>query len=119
MASTPDVKIANRTLVYKQLWTDHTDSIAELSKATGISLPTVTANINELAADGLIRTVGQQESTGGRKANLYELVADARTAIGVEVFADHSYICLIYHLSAHRCNEPTDSSCAHDSPMVN
>ena len=95
MASTPDVKIANRTLVYKQLWTDHTDSIAELSKATGISLPTVTANINELAADGLIRTVGLQESTGGRKANLYELVADARTAIGVEVFADHSYICLL------------------------
>lgn len=95
MASTPEVKIANRTLVYNQLWASHTSSIAELSKATGISLPTVTTNINELVGDGLIRSVGQQESTGGRKANLYELIADAKMAIGVEVFANHSYICLI------------------------
>ncbi|MCU7694795.1 ROK family protein [Haoranjiania flava] len=59
--------------------------IAELSQAINISAPTVAALINELTQEGLIKDYGKIDSTGGRPASMYGLVADSCYFIGVDV----------------------------------
>ena len=63
--------------------------------ALGQSLPTINKNINELMEEGLIRSDGLFESTGGRKAAVLKCAADARCAIGVELLEDYVFIVLL------------------------
>jgi glucokinase-like ROK family protein len=65
-------------------------TIAELAKELNISTPKVTNLVNALIESGLIKDYGKVDSTGGRRASLYGLVADACYFIGVDV--KHNYI---------------------------
>jgi predicted NBD/HSP70 family sugar kinase len=65
-------------------------TIAELALALNISTPKTTSLINELITDGLIKDYGKIDSTGGRPASMYGLVADSCFFIGVDV--KHYYI---------------------------
>lgn len=71
---------------------DHNEetTIAELALALNISTPKVTTLINELITDGLIKDYGKIDSTGGRPASMYGLVADSCFFIGVDV--KHYYV---------------------------
>ncbi|HVF96281.1 MAG TPA: ROK family transcriptional regulator, partial [Flavisolibacter sp.] len=60
-------------------------TIADLSKALNISAPKIITLLNELMQDGLIQDYGKVDSTGGRRASLYGLVADAAFFVGVDV----------------------------------
>lgn len=60
-------------------------TVADLSKALNISVPKSINLINELMQDGLIKDYGKVDSTGGRRAALYGLVAEAAFFIGVDV----------------------------------
>lgn len=63
-------------------------SIAELSKALMLSVPTVTKFIGELMAEGLVNDYGKQSNVGGRQPNIYGLNPNAGYYIGVELRRD-------------------------------
>lgn len=77
------LRIANRQKVFHTLY-EHTNiSKQDLCQLLSMSLPTVTQNLKELEALGLVERRGLYESTGGRKAQIYHFNASARIAIGV------------------------------------
>ncbi len=65
-------------------------TIAEISNEVNLSVPKVTAAINELMEDGLVKDHGKVGSTGGRRPNLYGLVADSGFFMGIDV--KHNYV---------------------------
>ncbi|MCW3461864.1 ROK family protein [Chitinophaga nivalis] len=64
-------------------------TIADMCKELNLSTPKVTALLNDLIRDGLVKDYGKIQSTGGRKPNLYGLVPDSAFFIGVDVKQDH------------------------------
>lgn len=66
-----------------------TDSIAEISRETGASIPTVTKLIGELIDDGLIEELGKLGTTGGRRPSIYGLNPSAGYFVGIEVRSRH------------------------------
>jgi glucokinase-like ROK family protein len=60
-------------------------TIAELTKELNISAPKITNIIADLMEDGLIKDYGKVDSTGGRRASLYGLVAESCFFIGVDI----------------------------------
>ncbi|MBP5295107.1 MAG: ROK family transcriptional regulator [Lachnospiraceae bacterium] len=60
-----------------------------LAETIGVSMPTLYQNLNELMEEGLVREVGEEQSTGGRKARALDIVPEARFSIGIAV-ADKS-----------------------------
>ncbi|HZH66584.1 MAG TPA: ROK family transcriptional regulator [Flavisolibacter sp.] len=60
-------------------------TVADLSRELNISTPKIITLVNELIQDGLIKDNGKIDSTGGRRASLYGLVAEAAFFIGVDV----------------------------------
>ena len=60
-------------------------TIAELCKEINLSIPKVNQLITELIEDGLVQDYGKVDSTGGRRPNIYGLVADSAFFIGVDI----------------------------------
>lgn len=85
LTSSLELKQKNRShvfqLLYKTSGLTRQDIVARLQ----LSLPTVTQNLEELQAEGLICEDGSKGNTGGRRAKTYALVANARTAIGLDI----------------------------------
>ena len=82
--------VAHKNRVLKRLIINYLDSfshvtIAELTKELNISAPKITSLITELMEDGLIKDYGKVDSTGGRRASLYGLVAESCFFIGVDI----------------------------------
>src|SRR5262245_21932583 len=64
-------------------------SRADLSRMTGLSRSAVSAIVDGLMTESLVREVGAGDSRGGRRPTLLEFNADAYTLIGVEIGATH------------------------------
>jgi glucokinase-like ROK family protein len=62
-----------------------TTTIADLNKELNISTPKIINLVNELIQDGVIKDYGKVDSTGGRRASMYGLVAEAAFFVGVDV----------------------------------
>ncbi len=60
-----------------------------LAELCGISMPTLYHNLTDLMDAGLVRSSGEEQSTGGRRAQGLEIVPDARVAVGVSVTERH------------------------------
>lgn len=75
------------------LWTSC--SRQEISQTLDISLPTTTRCLNSLCNAGLVKSAGESQSTGGRKATLYEYVPQARYAAGIDITRNHLSIVLV------------------------
>ena len=60
-------------------------TITDLSKELNTSVPKITSLVNELIGEGLLKDNGKFDSTGGRRASFYGLVAGACYFIGVDV----------------------------------
>jgi glucokinase-like ROK family protein len=60
-------------------------TVADFAKALNISTPKIINLVNELMQDGVIRDDGKVDSTGGRRASIYGLVAEAAFFLGVDV----------------------------------
>lgn len=58
-------------------------SIVDVSKVTGMSIPTATKNIQELVQAGYISEKGTGNSNGGRKPAMYGLVKDKAFLVAV------------------------------------
>ncbi len=70
-------------------------TITELSKAIGLSVPTVTKFVDEMLNDGYVNDYGKLETNGGRHPSLYGLNADSGYFIGVAVSINSLRVCLI------------------------
>lgn len=77
------LKATNRHAIMAYIYRHHNVTKQTLERELGLSLPTITANLHALEAEGLIGRGTPMESTGGRKAQTYELQPTARVAIGV------------------------------------
>ncbi|TAE12698.1 MAG: ROK family protein [Bacteroidetes bacterium] len=60
-------------------------TIADLATDLNVSTPKITSLINELIQDNILQDNGKLNSTGGRRANSYGLVANACFFLGVDV----------------------------------
>ncbi len=87
-ATSSDLRIANRGRVLHTVYSRREISKQGISQALSMSLPTVTQNLKEIEAMGLIERQGLYESTGGRKAHIYRFVSCARIALGVVLLKD-------------------------------
>lgn len=60
-------------------------SIADLGKEINVSVPTATKFINELIEGGYVIDYGKQETSGGRRPNIYGLNQDSAYFVGVDL----------------------------------
>ncbi len=70
-------------------------TILEISRELEISVPTVSKNIRQLIADGIVDNAGVSESTGGRRPMLVRFLPDAFYAVGVEFSMEYIRIILV------------------------
>ena len=75
-----------RSRIYRTLYDSQSFcSRQSLAETCGVSMPTLYQNLNELIAEGLVRFSGEEQSTGGRKAQGLDIVPDARFSVGVSL----------------------------------
>lgn len=84
-----EVKKTNRNKVFRYVNSKEETSMPEISTALQISTPTVLTIVNELKKSGVIREVGELQSTGGRKAKAMASVKDIKYAIGLDITKNH------------------------------
>jgi len=61
----------------------------QISEETGISIPTVTHNIERLRDDGFVEEAGVSASTGGRRPIITRFLPESRFAFGVDFASNH------------------------------
>ncbi len=66
------------------------NSLADLGKEMNLSIPTITKLVMELMEDGYVVDFGKQETSGGRRPNIYGLNHNSGYFVGVDI--DHSSI---------------------------
>ena len=81
--------------IYRFIFREKQCSRQQISEQLGISLPTVTQSLNLLKEMNLIHISGTYKSSGGRKANIFECVPNARYAVGIDITRNHLNIALI------------------------
>ncbi|NMM94646.1 ROK family transcriptional regulator [Bifidobacterium oedipodis] len=86
-ASVATLKQANRHAIMDFIYHHHDVTKQTLERELGLSLPTITSNLRTLGDEGLVGPGTLMESTGGRKAQTYELMPSAYAAIGVSARA--------------------------------
>ncbi|MGA2804476.1 MAG: ROK family transcriptional regulator [Acidimicrobiales bacterium] len=89
----------NRNLVVNVLRTCPVMSRADLSRATGLSGPTVSSIVADLTSRGLVEDLGQGVSSGGRPPFLVRLNDSANYVIGLKLM-DNAISLVITDLSA-------------------
>ncbi len=71
---------------------------AEIAEALGLTLPTITTNINSMIAAGLVREVDDPKHPSGnrgRKARPVDIVPDSQHFIGIEMQGRRRVICVL------------------------
>lgn len=79
------IKNYNRRKILNLLTVKRELTRQAISLKTGISIPTVASNIQELIEEGLVEEAGIGESTGGRKPLIVRYLPDARVSFGVDI----------------------------------
>jgi len=89
------IKEINRVNIINILKSKGVTTKQEIAKILGLSIPTVTTNINGLMLDGLVSEAGVAKSTGGRKPVILKFEENARYAFGVDITPDRIRIILV------------------------
>jgi glucokinase len=85
VARPPLLRQTNAQLLLQFLRETGPCSKADLVRASGLSAPTVTNVVTDLASAGLIETIGEGDSTGGRPPDIIRFRAERGCLVGVEV----------------------------------
>lgn len=80
--------ISGKRRVFAKLRTAGTISRAELARECSLTRPAVSAIVDELISDGLVRELGPGRSTGGKPPIMLEFIPSARCAIGINLGGD-------------------------------
>lgn len=89
------IKAKNLGDIYRTIYYEGPCSRQYLASHLGLSLPTVTNNLNQLKTKGLIYNAGSFKSTGGRKANMLSYIPNARFSVGMDITKNHLSIVII------------------------
>lgn len=84
-----ELKTANRNSIFQTIFKEERITKQGLVESLGLSLPTITQNLNELQQQGLVRENGVFRYTGGRSAKGYSIDSDSRKAIGIDINKTH------------------------------
>ncbi len=84
-----EIKQFNRSIIYNYIRNNEDVTKQDIVSDLKLSLPTITQNITQLLSEGLIKETGFIKNTGGRPAKAYNIVKDARTAIGIDITKNH------------------------------
>lgn len=80
---------------------------AEIEEALGLSHPTVTNTVTALMRAGVLREVGEYESTGGRRAKVIAANPDYRYFGGIDITRNHIALVIVDFagntVARHRC----------------
>ena len=87
-----ELKKINLRKVYNYIYDARLTSKLAISRALDLSLPTVTQHLGDLVDSGLVEKRGENESTGGRKAQMIHCNATAHLAIGIELLKEQVQI---------------------------
>ncbi len=93
--SLTDIKKKNYADIYHFIYKNKKISKQAIAQGLEISLPTVNQHLNALLENGLIEKSGHLQSQVGRKATLYSIRPQTRTAIGVEILKDRVAIAAV------------------------
>ena len=85
-SAVPQGPVPVKSRMYRALYeTQDFCSKQALARQCSVSMPTMYQNLAELMEEGLVRYSGEGRSTGGRRAQGLEIVADARFSVGISV----------------------------------
>lgn len=90
-----EIKRLNYTNVFQQLRKHRGMTRQDLAASLQLCLPTVTQNLRKLQEVGLVEESGSVGNTGGRKARTYDIVKDARVAVGLDITRNHVTVVLV------------------------
>lgn len=94
ISTTSEIKTQNRQLIYHYIRAHEPVSKQDIVVGLGLSLPTVTQNIQFLEKENLIDT-SKTKKTGGRDAAAYSYKKNGRLAIGIYISGNHlSAVCV-------------------------
>ena len=83
--SQDQIKEMNRANIIKIIKQYGEITKQDIAAALKLSIPTVTANTNQLVEEGLVEEAGVGDSTGGRKPMIFKFVENAQYSIGVNI----------------------------------
>lgn len=92
------VKTANQAAILKTIYHRGPIKRAEIAESLGLTLPTITTNVNSMMARGIVREAGPLQSGArfaGRRAHPVEIVPESRHFIGVEIQGSRRAVCLV------------------------
>lgn len=84
-----EIKKINHTNIFQLLRQNSGMTKQDIVSHLQLCLPTVTQNINELQSEDLVSESGSVGNTGGRRAKTYDIVKDARVAVGLDITRNH------------------------------
>ena len=84
-----NLKKNNTFNIYESFLRENELTKQDIVNNLGLTLPTITKNIDYLLENGLIAPSGSRGQTGGRSAVTYSIVADARIALGLDITTHH------------------------------
>ena len=80
------LKLKNRNNVYKNLYfSKKSKTKKEIELELGISLPTISQNLQSLCKLGLVKEDYSEEFTGGRKSCVYQIVDNKYYSVGISL----------------------------------
>lgn len=82
-------QISGKRRVFVKLRHSGIISRAELARQCALTRPAVSAIIDELISEGMVRELGPGHSTGGKPPILLEFLPRSRCAIGIDLGGDH------------------------------
>lgn len=95
MLTQEQIKEMNRVKIIKIIKDRKEITKQEIAKLLGLSIPTVTTNINQLVEEGLVEEAGVAKSTGGRKPIILKFVGNARFSFGASISCSQVDILLV------------------------
>lgn len=78
-------KVTQKRMILKHLYLEGPKANMDLGKFAKLSTPKIISLLNELKSEGLIEELGQGNSSGGRRPNLYGNKEDAFYIIGISI----------------------------------
>lgn len=81
--TTITLKKINKEKVYQYIYQNRQTSKLQIVQDLQMGLSTVSQNLSTLEQEGLIERTGYFESTGGRKAQIIQIIPDVKISIGI------------------------------------
>ncbi len=97
MQSRETVKAYNKSMVMELLRSNEEVSRAELSRMSGLTMPTIMKITDDFIRSGLVAETGKGTSSGGKPPMMLKLVPESRLFVGVDI-SGAMYKCIIMNL---------------------